>query len=241
MNYIINADDLGGYQNVNKPIIELLKDKIISQSTIMMTVSEYYNEAKFLVLENNLQDNIGIHLSLTRGRPLTETIRTTPFVSNKGYLCDRFFHNKIHYFYINKKIRKAIEIELDAQMKKYIADGFTLMHFDSHGNIHTYPSLYKIFIKVGKKNNFISTRLPFHMHSKNWLKNWLKNRITVNFKKNFKTTNLLTFSVKEIILFKKPNDSFEVMTHPGSNEPNEIVNIKAIRNEFGLPVSFKDL
>lgn len=240
MKYVINADDLGGYETVNKPIIDLLKEKIISQSTIMVTFSEYYSEAKELVFKNNLQDCIGVHLSLTRGRPLTDPIKKTPFVSDKGYLYGKYLDNKIHYFYIKRKIRKAIEIELDAQMKKYIADGYTLMHFDSHGNIHAYPSLYKIFAKVAKRNGFLSARLPYNVHTKNPLLNLLKNKVIKNFRKNFKTTVLLTYSIKETLV-SMPTDVFELMTHPGSNEPNEIENIRTIRNELGMPISFKNL
>ena len=240
MKYIINADDLGGYKNVNEPIINLLKDGTISQSTIMVTVHEYYLEAKELVFKNNLQGNIGVHLSLTRGRPLTDPIKKTPFFNEQGFLYGKYLQKKIHYFYIKRKIRDAIEIELDAQMKKYLKDGYTLMHFDSHGNIHVYPSLYKTFIKVGKRNNFLSARLPYNIHTKNPILNLLKIKIIKKIRNNFKTTNLLTFSIKEA-LNTKPKDSFELMTHPGSNEINEIDNIKIIRNNLGIPTNFKNL
>lgn len=240
MKYVINADDLGGYETVNKPIIDLLNKKVISQSTIMVTFSEYYSEAKKLVFENNLQDSIGVHLSLTRGRPLTDPIKKTPFVSDKGYLYGKYLENKIHYFFIKRRIKKAIEIELDAQMKKYTTDGYTLMHFDSHGNIHAYPSLYKVFCRVAKRNGFLSVRLPYNFHTKNPFLNLLKTKIIKKFKKNFKTTILLTYSIKEVLV-KQPTDVFELMTHPGSKEPDEIKNIKLIRTKLGIPISFKKL
>ena len=71
MDVIVNADDFGISSGVNRAIVEAFKRGLISSTTIM-TNAEVFEEAVDLIFSENLHGQVGVHLNLTHGKPLTE-------------------------------------------------------------------------------------------------------------------------------------------------------------------------
>lgn len=219
MKVIVNADDLFGYDNVNEKIIAFLKKGIVTQSTAILTMPEYFdkriNEPEF----EYVKQKIGLHVSLTRGHPLSLEMKSSSFVSS-NWLMNTLLVKKASYFYLPKKYKKVIIKEVAAQMEKYKALGFSLLHFDSHGNYHCYFSLYKIFIRLGVKYGFKSVRISYPLRSKNPILILLKKHIDRSYKKHFKTVEYSTLNVEQALVFNG-SKSFEVMTHPSKSSLEE--------------------
>lgn len=240
MFYIINADDFGGYDNVNNKIISLLLKQAISQTTIMVNCGPTTKEAIQLASTNGLKDKIGLHVSLTHGHPMSNLIKGTSF-SSENWLLNDFLSKKIHYFFINRKLKKAIFNEIEAQMEFYNQCGFSLKHFDSHGNIHFYPAFYKIFIKAGLKHGFKTVRLPYLRKTKNPIINLMKIKISNAYKKAFKTIETGTVTLEDALKINFSTRSFEIMAHPKNNNPVEDKLILECNKAFGIPHSYSDI
>lgn len=71
----INADDFGLNASVNKAIVESFNSGLINSTTVMANMPGF-EEAVNLIHEYKLDRNIGVHLVLTDGLPLTEEIKS---------------------------------------------------------------------------------------------------------------------------------------------------------------------
>ena len=159
MQFILHADDFGRTETVNESITYGFKNGYLSRTTIMVNMP-YYQEAKGLARDYGFYDKIGLHINIVCGDPLTEPIKSCPNFTNKnGKFNGRFFQNKRLWFFLSIKEKKALYLEIEAQIKRYLEDGFTLLHADSHGHTHTFPAINKIVIKLLKKYRFKSVRV----------------------------------------------------------------------------------
>lgn len=159
MKYLVNADDFGRTETVNKAIIKCFEQDIITHASIMVNMP-YYDAAKNWAFKNNRVENIGFHLNLTSGLPLTNEICTlSSFCKKDGNFNGEIFKNIRLAFFLFPKEKKAVIKEIEAQIIKYLNDGFLPIHADSHGHIHTFPSLAKITTKLFSKYGFYRIRI----------------------------------------------------------------------------------
>jgi chitin disaccharide deacetylase len=215
MKTIVNADDFGYSSSVNQAISEAFKQKYISQTTILVNMPGI-EEGICVAREENFIDKVGLHLNLTEGFPLTERMKQNKhFVHSDGTFNGSLIDIAKYRFIISRKDKLCIKDEVDAQMKKYINSGFSLMHIDSHHHIHNSISLVFIIIKLARKNGFKSMRICRNIVGKN--KSFLKMlyKIAINFfiAGSFKTVH----SFGEYYYYEKyysGNGDVEVMVHP---------------------------
>ena len=93
MKYVINADDFCGFNNVNQSIVDCFKRGLISQTTVILTCKDWLEDGIKLLKDNDLMSNVGLHVSLSRGYPLTEGIKRTNFFNN-GWLVNTILNKK---------------------------------------------------------------------------------------------------------------------------------------------------
>src|SRR5436853_6081101 len=86
---IINADDFGASQELNQAISISFREGWINSASIMPTMFGF-EDACGIVERNHLCGQIGIHLNLSEGPPLTSAIARLP------RFCDRngIFHRR---------------------------------------------------------------------------------------------------------------------------------------------------
>ena len=227
MKFVINADDCFGYDGVTEKIVSFLKEGLISQTTAILTFAETLNNNMKLFDKESLKDKVGLHVSLTRGHPVSKEMSQSKYASS-NWLLNYTLNKRSSFFFLPRSYKKAVEAEIEAQMILYKKLGFRSLHFDSHGNYHCYFSLYKLFIKLGKKHGFASIRLPFTDHSKNIVYRLIKKHITKNFKRNFKTVEFATLTIDEALNYKG-DKSIEIMVHPSPNSSDEDEKIRNFR------------
>lgn len=152
---IINADDFGVSEEVNKAIINLLNKNIISSATLMPNVN-YYEEAVKWAINNS--NNIGLHLTFLNDdtkfkyRSLS---RRKSLEDENGYLLEdrKKFSEKLKL--------KDIKVEIDMQFKKLKDSGIKISHVDIHryALYPTYnPIAYLYLCKKCKKEGNIPIR-----------------------------------------------------------------------------------
>jgi len=74
---ILIADDFGMSKGINRGILELLDDGLISGTSAMVNMPNF-TEAADSLAERDARADLGLHLNLTLGRPLTHMPRSAP-------------------------------------------------------------------------------------------------------------------------------------------------------------------
>ena len=162
---MINADDLGMSENVNAAICEAFEKGLIDRTTLM-TNMPYAREAMKLAKEKGFLPNVGIHLNLTSGRPLTEGIRSDAVMCGEnGEFTGDFARSLLTRFFLPKETVKHVDEEIRAQLDMYAELGGTLWHIDSHHHVHTDPSVFGILKKVMRDYPVTGIRLSRNMYS----------------------------------------------------------------------------
>ena len=111
---IITADDFGFTNDTNTAIINLIKDGLITQTSLMVNQPGTKNAIE-LIHKYNLT-NIGLHFNMTQGKSLSDPNIT--FSKTKTYS------------------KEFIKQELEAQIKFFKQYNIPLHHLDSHHHIH---------------------------------------------------------------------------------------------------------
>jgi len=211
---VINADDFGYSESVNRAIVYCLDNGLITQTTVMVNMPGY-NDAKQMSKEKKLIGKVGLHLNLSEGIPLTDLIKKQSlFCDSEGKFNGAFRRSKRCYLWLKPSERRAISLEIEAQMHRYIDAGFTMMHIDSHHHVHTIPALQMLVIRLAKEHNFKSMRISRNVYTgKGRYKLLLKFYENRRILKYFDTTRkFVSASIFERLSIEE--NSIELMVHP---------------------------
>lgn len=141
MKLIINAEDFGMSESINKGIYEGLKEGFISSASMFVN-AKYTEQAVKIIKENNFK-NVGVHLNLTYLSPLSPKEKVKSLVENGKfrYMCSMPFYARY----------KDVKLELDAQIKKFYSYGITPSHLDFHHYFYSSNEVYDAYLEMGKK------------------------------------------------------------------------------------------
>lgn len=180
MEIIINADDLGLTEAANEGIRQAFQRGFCSQTTIVVN-SEHSEEGAEIAYKEGFSSKVGLHLNLCEGPPLTNEIQQFDQFVKKGgfnytpeFLEKESYSKSPIYTYFEKtssenfaKLVLALRKEIEAQIKKYLTMGFTMMHIDSHRNTLIDLPVWLAAKPLLKKYKFTSIRTLFaSYHSK---------------------------------------------------------------------------
>ena len=98
---IVNADDFGSSIEANEGIAVSFQQQLIDRTTLMVNMPSA-SEAVKLASELGFTDRIGLHLNLTEGVPLTESIKDTILTDNSGNLTKNFIAVLRHGHKLNR-------------------------------------------------------------------------------------------------------------------------------------------
>lgn len=164
MALIVNADDFGKSPEVNKAIAECFNKGYINRTTVMVNMP-YAEEAFDIAKENGFIDKVGLHINLTEGRPLSDSIKlNSDFCNMEGVFTAAFYRSTKKRLHMDKESVSDITEEVKAQIDKYLSLGFTLKHIDSHHHVHTNYPVYKSLKILSRYYNFSSIRLSRNLY-----------------------------------------------------------------------------
>lgn len=163
---ISNADDFGISDSVNDAIAKSFERKVISNTTIMVNMDKA-KEARELSVAKGFDDKVGIHINLTAGEPLTDSIKKSSlFCDSDGRFNAAFHLNIKSRLHLPKAEMKYVAEEIDAQFRRYLELGFTEMHFDSHHHVHTDRPIWLAIKPLAEKYGFKTSRLGRNVYDK---------------------------------------------------------------------------
>lgn len=156
---IVNADDFGLDENRTKAILQAYREGWISTTTAIVT-TDWFPKSIKLVEKTRLHENIGLHLNLTEGFPLTDKIKNSPlFCASDGSFNAKFHNSPFHRLYLPSFEKEAVVEEIEAQLERYCKSGLNCFHLDSHHHIHTDLSIARIVLPLAAKAGFRTIRL----------------------------------------------------------------------------------
>ena len=155
---IINADDFGLCESVNKGIIDAHTKGVLTSTTIMSNMPAAGQAVE--LAKNTPALGIGVHLNLTAGKPLCLDSSIKLLLNSQGYFALSPSNLAIASL-ITGKVRTAIETELATQIQWLIDKGIKPTHLDSHKHIHAFPTIFPIVWRLAKRFGIPAIRYTF--------------------------------------------------------------------------------
>lgn len=138
---IINADDFGLCEGVNRGIEQAHRQGVLTSATIMANMPAADEAVK---TAKKLADlGVGVHLNLTEGVALSKDTAVKVLVNSAG----EFAYSPAVISILSTAVhtvRKAIRTELSAQIQWVIDNGVRPTHLDSHKHIHCFPAINRL-------------------------------------------------------------------------------------------------
>ncbi|MEW5761766.1 MAG: ChbG/HpnK family deacetylase [Bacillota bacterium] len=137
---IVNADDFGYTPAVNRGIVQAVRQGVVTSVSLM--VNQPGTEDALHILRNGLPAGVGVHLCLTRGRPLLNPGDIPSLVDAEGYFKGR------DALLTSALVQEEVEREFSAQVAYVQNAGIRVGHLDTHHHIHRHPIILAVLMRV---------------------------------------------------------------------------------------------
>ena len=146
-NLIVNSDDFGRHELINRAVEKCLGEGILKSATLMAGGIAFDDAVK--VAKKNPALGVGIHFTLANGFPVLPPEKIPTLVTEDGI----FFENYVVFlkkYLLGKISAEEIKSELAAQLEKIQRSGLNLTHFDSHQHLHHIPGIIEICLELAE-------------------------------------------------------------------------------------------
>ena len=212
---IINSDDYGMNPSINDAIISAFNSNLISSTTCLVNYPEGLIDGHIKLVENNVKmSSVGIHLNLTTGKPLTESISKNSLFCENG-----FFHSRVRdtpLLILDKKSRIDVIIEIEAQIQRFIeVMRCKPSHIDGHHHIHTEFAIFRIIAGLAKKYDISCMRKTRNLGIDRIgiVKKIYKGLLNFLIERNFRTTNFFGSLADLNGQILDSTKTYEIMVH----------------------------
>jgi len=200
MKIIINADDMGISSSIDEGIFYCIDNKLISDFSMMSNGENFDNAVKKLK-DRNIR-HIGCHICLVDSEKMLADDESNILGNNNIFYQSSKPYRLLFSSFLNNKIKKQCEKEINTQISKILDNNFSISHLDSHQHTHLFPMLSSIFFDCCKKYKINYLRYP------------------VAFKKNFRSTYFSFFS--NILKYRMINNKMKTIKTIGFDWDNGI-------------------
>lgn len=240
MAFIINADDLGQSETINRTIKDYADRNLISSATILAN-GPCFHEVRGIV-QSCPNISFGVHLNITQFEALTNLDDLKEYgIVEGGNTLKRYA--TWGDFRWNNRIRAAIYGEWAAQIERLLDNNIRISHIDGHHHKHLLKELFVVLKRLQMR--FRIRRVRFVNTA----------RLATKIDKAFLSNSIQHFKLKYVYRTKTPavfstylnmynllkggyelprNGVVELMTHPGGTslpyfrEENELIEQSSI-------------
>ena len=161
-NLIVNADDLGWTEGVNRGILDAFRGGIVTSTTVLANGRAFAEAVKTAKSAPRL--GVGVHLNLSDGAPVADRESVTSLLDDDGQFADG------PESLLWKRARRGlildeVEEEWDAQIQKVRDAGIRPTHLDGHKHVHMLPGLFEIALELAKKHGIEAIRVSLEESS----------------------------------------------------------------------------
>jgi predicted glycoside hydrolase/deacetylase ChbG (UPF0249 family) len=161
-NLIVNADDLGWTEGVNRGIADAFRNGIVTSASMLANGAAFAGGLEVAQQAPGL--GLGVHLNLSDGAPVADREAVTSLLNEKGE-----FAGGPESLYL-KQVRgglllREVESEWDAQIEKVRDAGIEPTHLDGHKHVHMLPGLFEIALRLAKRHSIGAIRIALEESS----------------------------------------------------------------------------
>jgi chitin disaccharide deacetylase len=197
-NVIINADDFGLCRGVNYGILDSHRFGIVNSTTMLVNMPGTEHAVELARLYPEL--NVGIHLTLTCGKPLSGGVQS--LMDERG-----FFRYTSRIFEEKEINEDEVEMEWETQIDRFLSFGLPLTHIDSHHHVHSFRPLIPVVKRLSERYG-IPVRNAFGNDIEGM------NLLTDRFFMDFYGEGVSVEGLKGILNSRVEGETLEVMCHP---------------------------
>src|SRR6266851_5285681 len=169
---IVNADDFGWSEGVNRGIVEAYRNGIVTSATLLANGAAFDGAVQLAGQERRL--GVCVHLNLSDGAPLLPRWEVPSLVNEQGHFSGGPM--KLVARMLAGKLRSAeVEAEWDAQIGKVKKAGIQPTHLDGHKHVHMLPALFPIVLRLAKRHGISAVRVSVE-HFLGWNGTLRRNR-----------------------------------------------------------------
>src|SRR5256886_2323900 len=155
-NLIVNADDLGWTEGVNRGIFDAFRGGIVTSATLLANGTAFAEAVKAAKSAPGLA--VGVHLNLSDGAPVADPESVTSLLNDDGNFAEG------PEGLLLKRARGGlildeVEEEWDAQIQKVRDAGIRPTHLDGHKHVHMLPGLFEIALRLAKRHGIEAIRV----------------------------------------------------------------------------------
>ncbi|MBN2056463.1 ChbG/HpnK family deacetylase [bacterium] len=154
---IVNADDFGMDASVNQGVIEAFTNGILTSTSMMSNMPGFEHACR---VASGLPDlDMGLHLNLARGKPLSHARAVPSLVGHAGFFHDRLevlaYKLLTHRFNLTE-----VRDEWRRQIERILSAGFQPTHIDSEKHLHCFPELFELTLHLAREFAIPFVRVP---------------------------------------------------------------------------------
>ncbi len=161
-NLIVNADDLGWTDGVNRGIVEAFHHGIVTSTSLLANGAAFASGVEAARSAPGL--GVGVHLNLSDGPPVADPEAVTSLLNDNAE-----FAGGPQSLLLRRARRglllAEVEDEWDAQIQKIIDAGITPTHLDGHKHVHMLPGLFEIAVRLAKRHGIGAIRVSLETSS----------------------------------------------------------------------------
>ncbi|MGA2098715.1 MAG: ChbG/HpnK family deacetylase [Candidatus Acidiferrum sp.] len=155
-NLIVNADDLGWTEGVNRGIAEAHRNGIVTSASLLANGAAFASAVELARTTPGL--GVGVHLNLSDGEPVAPRELVTTLLNDRAEL-----EGKPETLLLRLARRslpiEEVEFEWDAQIQKVRENGIEPTHLDGHKHVHMLPGLFEVALRLAKKHGIAAIRI----------------------------------------------------------------------------------
>ena len=154
---IVTGDDFGLSLPVNEAIDAAFRDGFLTTASLMVAEPAAADAvARTRVLPSL---NVGLHLVVVGGRPLSKPEDIPDLVDSDGLLDSNQVRAGFRYFFL-PNIRRQLATEIRAQFEAFARTGLPLDHVNAHKHMHLHPTILGLMIDIGRDYGMAAVRVP---------------------------------------------------------------------------------
>lgn len=155
---IINADDFGLTEGVNRSIKELAEGAALTSTTLMATGDAFQQAVSAVPAHGNF--GIGCHVVLVDGLPASPSGQTPSLVPRTGQFRPTL-GQFVRDLYLGHIREQEIELEACAQIRRLQSHGIHVTHVDTHKHTHMFPGILRPLLRAAQQCGIRAIRNPF--------------------------------------------------------------------------------
>jgi predicted glycoside hydrolase/deacetylase ChbG (UPF0249 family) len=152
---IVNADDLGWAEGVNRGIAEAHRNGIVTSASLLANGAAFTSALE--VAKSAPALGVGVHLNLSDGKPVAA--KAVPSLVNAQGEFAGGPENLLLRLARRTLLLKEVEHEWESQIQKVIRAGIQPSHLDGHKHVHMLPGLFELALRLARRHHIGAVRV----------------------------------------------------------------------------------